>query len=68
MVMVTLEGTTPALDCLTEPSECMLSSTCAQRDIWRSLDEAVHEMLAATTVADLAYRQNQFVGQGMYQI
>ena len=68
MVMVTLEGTTPALDCLTEPSECMLSSTCAQRDIWRSLDEAVHEMLAATTVADLAYRQNQLVGQGMYQI
>jgi Rrf2 family protein len=68
MIMLTLEGNTPVLDCLTEPNECMLSYTCAQRDVWRSVDEAVHDLLTATTVADLAYRQNHLAGRGMYQI
>ena len=68
MIMLTLEGNTPVLDCLTEPNECTLSYTCAQRDVWRSVDEAVHDLLSATTVADLAYRQNHLAGRGMYQI
>lgn len=68
MIMLTLEGNTPVLDCLTEPNECNLSYTCAQRDVWRSVDEAVHDLLSATTVADLAYRQNHLAGRGMYQI
>ncbi|MCE2463197.1 MAG: Rrf2 family transcriptional regulator [Dehalococcoidia bacterium] len=68
MIMLTLEGNTPVLDCLTEPNECTLSYTCAQRDVWRSVDDAVHDLLSATTVADLAYRQNHLAGRGMYQI
>ena len=68
MVMATLEGNTPVLDCLTEPSECRLSNACAQRDIWKSLDEAVLDLLNSTTVADLAHRQNHLSGRGMYQI
>ncbi len=68
MIMLTLEGNTPVLDCLTEPNECTLSYTCAQRDVWRSVDEAVNDLLSATTVADLAYRQNHLAGRGMYQI
>ena len=67
-VMATLEGNTPVLDCLSEPNDCMLSHTCAQREIWRSVDEAVQDLLSATTVADLAYRQNHMAGRGMYQI
>jgi DNA-binding IscR family transcriptional regulator len=46
----------------------MLSHTCAQREIWKSVDEAVQDLLSATTVADLAYRQNHMAGRGMYQI
>ena len=68
MVMSTLEGNTPVLDCLAEPEECSLSHTCAQRDVWRSVEEAMHDLLSATTVADLAYRQNHLAGRGMYQI
>ena len=68
MVMATLEGSTPALDCLTDPSECELSYNCAQRDVWRSVEEAVQEVLTSTTLADLAHRQNRPVGPGMYQI
>ena len=67
-VVSSLDGNTPALDCLVEPNECSLSHTCSQRDIWRSVDEAVRDMLSATTVADLAYRQTQQAGRGMYQI
>ena len=68
MVMATLEGNTPALDCLTDPNECILSSTCAQRSVWRSVDEAIQDLLTSTTVADLAYRENHMAGRGMYQI
>ena len=68
MVMSTLEGTSHALDCLTDPNECVLSHTCAQRDVWRSVEEAVQDLLRTTTVADLAYRQNHLAGRGMYQI
>ena len=67
-VVETLDGNTPALDCLSDPYECSLSHTCAQREIWRSVDEAVHGVLSSTSVADLAYRQNHLAGQGMYQI
>ena len=68
MIMATLEGNTPVLDCLVEPDECMLSNTCAQREVWRTVEEAVQDLLSATTVADLAYRQNHQASRSMYQI
>jgi Rrf2 family protein len=68
MVMATLEGNTPLVDCLVEPDECSLSDTCAQRDVWKSVEDAMQDLLSATTVADLAYRQNHLAGRGMYQI
>ncbi len=68
MILETLEGNIPVLDCLAEPDECSLSQTCAQRDIWKSVDEAMQDLLSATSVADLAYRQNHLAGRGMYQI
>ena len=68
MVMATLEGNTPLVDCLVEPDECSLSHTCAQRDVWKSVEDAMQDLLSATTVADLAYRQNHLAGRGMYQI
>ena len=67
-VMATLDGSSPVMDCLVEPDECNLSHTCAQRDVWRSLEESMQELLRSTTVADLAYRQNHMAGRGMYQI
>ncbi len=68
MIMDSLEGNTHALDCLSDPDECKLSHTCAQRDVWRSVEDAVQDLLSTTTVADLAYRQNHLAGRGMYQI
>ena len=34
-VVATLAGTSPPLDCFIWPDECLLSSTCAQREIWQ---------------------------------
>ena len=68
MVMAGLEGTTAVLDCITEPAECTLSDICAQRDVWKSVEEAVHSVLSSTTIADLANRQKRLESRGTYQI
>ena len=68
MVMTTLEGKSPVLECLAEPQECTLSDNCAQRDVWKTVDEAVHDLLKSTTLADLSHRQNHLASRGMYQI
>ncbi len=68
MVMSTLEGDGHLLDCLEEPNECVLSHTCAQREVWRSVEEVVQDLLKSITVADLSQRQNNMAGRGMYQI
>ena len=68
MVMSGLEGTAAPLDCMDEPAECTLSSICAQREVWRSVEEAVHGVLSSTTIADLASRQQRLQSRGMYQI
>jgi Rrf2 family protein len=68
MVMAGLEGTAAPLDCIDEPAECTLFSICAQREVWRSVEDAVHSVLSSTTIADLANRQKRLQSRGMYQI
>ena len=60
-VVLTLEGRSAPLDCIEDPSECVLSDDCAQRDIWRDVEEAVHTVLSTTTVGDLARGRRQRV-------
>jgi Rrf2 family protein len=68
MVMAGLEGTAASLDCIDEPAECTLSSICAQRDVWRSVEDVVQSVLSSTTIADLANRQKRLQSRGTYQI
>jgi Rrf2 family protein len=68
MVMATLEGSSAPMDCIAEPSECNLAASCAQREVWRTVEEAVQSVLSSTTIADLAYRQSHLASQGIYQI
>ena len=58
MVMNTLEGNPSLLDCFTDPSDCALADACAQRDVWKSVDEAIQGVLSKITLADLAGRQS----------
>ena len=68
LIMSSLEGNIPPLDCFIEPAECALSSRCAQLDVWRSVEEAVHNLLGSTSIGDLAHRQYEVATPGMYQI
>ena len=62
-VVATLEGRTAPLDCVDDVEECALAATCAQRDIWRDVDAAVHKVLMNTSVGDLADRQGALVSR-----
>ena len=61
MIVNTLEGKNPLLDCLVVPDGCKLSDACAQQEVWRSFEEAVQELLSSTTIADMALRQRHLV-------
>ena len=62
-VMSTLEGRSASLDCIDEPAECTLSPSCAQREIWRDVEESIQSLLNTTSVADLVTRQLHLAGR-----
>jgi Rrf2 family protein len=68
MVVDTLEGTGAPLVCIEHPSECTLSSACAQREVWQTVESTVRNVLGTTTIADLASRQQSMASRGMYYI
>lgn len=57
MVVDGLEGSPAQLDCIDQPDDCTLATICAQREVWRSVEDAVHSVLEAITIADLTERQ-----------
>ena len=67
MIVNALEGTAAPLECFDEPDQCNLSDVCAQRDIWKSVEEAIQVVLTSTTIADLANRQNVLSLQGNHR-
>ena len=57
MVMKTLDGNTSPLDCLINPDDCVFSDSCAQQEVWKSVEEAIQGLLSNITLAELAQRQ-----------
>ena len=62
-IVATLEGRSAPLECIETPSECTLSAACAQRETWRSVEEAIQQVLDVTSIANLASRQVALAGQ-----
>ena len=62
MVMRTLDGNTSPLDCFINPQDCALSESCAQQEVWKSVEDAVQEVLSNITLADLSLRQKYLAG------
>jgi Rrf2 family protein len=56
MVMRALGGVEPVVSCLEDPASCSHTPACAQRDVWRSVEEAINAILDRTTIADLLQR------------
>lgn len=52
-VLAALEGQPTLVDCVRDPATCDRSPTCATREVWKRVNDAVCGVLADTTVEDL---------------
>ena len=65
MVMSTLDGNLSPIDCLISPTDCVFSETCAQQEVWKSVEEAVEEVLRNIKISDLVQRQRVLATQAV---
>ena len=63
MVMENLDSSNSPLDCLINPHDCVFSHTCAQQEVWQTVEASIRDLLSNITVADLAKRQVSLAGQ-----
>ena len=56
-VIQLLEGSTAPVECVIKPEVCERSKSCATRDIWCELKDAIDGVLDSTTFQDLVERQ-----------
>ena len=63
-IMRELDGNSSPLDCLTLPTDCMFADSCAQKEIWQTVEESIQQVLEGTTLAHLAERQSALIGAG----
>lgn len=56
-------GGKPALvGCLEDPMSCVHVPSCGQREIWQDVEQAVNNILYATSIADLVQRTHSVTG------
>jgi len=58
-VVAALEGDLSPVNCVGDPTCCPRAETCAARDIWCELADAVRETLGRHTLKSLADRQRE---------
>jgi len=63
MVMTYLGGTQALMACLEDSGRCDQTPSCTQRDVWREVEEAIHSVLDATSIADLVERTRHLDGR-----
>jgi Rrf2 family transcriptional regulator, cysteine metabolism repressor len=65
-----LEGSVAPVECVDRPELCSRSATCATRDVWAEINQAVSGVLGSMTLRDLAEKQKQKENAGnlTYQI
>ncbi|PKB68714.1 MAG: hypothetical protein BZY81_01155 [SAR202 cluster bacterium Io17-Chloro-G4] len=63
MVMTTLDGNSSPIDCLITPTDCVFSESCAQQEVWKSVEEAVEEVLRNIKISDLVQRNRVLATQ-----
>jgi Rrf2 family protein len=64
------EGDLSLVECVTDPASCTRSSSCATRDLWQDVKEAMDSVLESLTLQDLLNRQSkkELVANNMYNI
>lgn len=63
-VMLSLGAMETPVACLTDNTICIHSPACAQREVWRTVAEAVFNILDSTTIEDLVNSTPVRPGQG----
>ena len=58
MVMECLDGSITLVGCLNDAGNCVHSPACAQPEVWRTVEEAVKQILDSTSISDLVKRTN----------
>lgn len=58
MVMECLDNSVTLVGCLSDASTCVHSPACAQQEVWRTVEEAVRQILDSTSIGDLVKRTN----------
>ncbi len=58
-VVLLLEGPIAPVECVDDPGICARSESCATRDIWGELKQAIDGVLESTTLQDLAERHRR---------
>ena len=58
-VIQLLEGSAAPVECVNNPGICDRSGSCATRDIWGEMKQAIDEVLESTTLQDLVERQKR---------
>lgn len=61
-VVAALGGPDTPVGCLDDTKMCVHVPACAQREVWRSVADAVFQILNSTTIADLAIRTKEVAG------
>ena len=56
MVVAALGETPSLVPCIDDADKCSLTQACAQRDVWRTVEQAIRNVLDTTTIEDLACR------------
>jgi Rrf2 family protein len=69
-IIETLDGKEALVECLDSNCVCPRFSTCAPRDLWREMADAVEAVLSRHSLADLVQKQRdkKDVDQVMYHI
>ena len=58
-LILLLEGSTAPVECVTNSGACDRSATCAVRDLWSEMKDAIDGVTESLTLADLVEKQKK---------
>jgi Rrf2 family protein len=58
-IVVILEGSLSAVECVAVPKSCARMQMCITRDIWKEVSEKIAQVLEAITLQQMVDRQHQ---------
>ena len=58
-VLLLLEGSNAPVECVDKPDACHRAGTCAARDVWSEVKDAINGILETISLQDLVERQKR---------